>query len=116
MIAAGWFFVLLGVIGAVLPVMPTTVFLIIALALFSQSSQRFHQMLLDNRWFGEDLKRWERQKCIARSTKIKASIMIVLSFAASIYLFRHLLWLIAVMICLAALLLIIIWRLKEGES
>ena len=41
----GWFFVLLSAIGLFLPVLPTTPFLILALALFANSSPKFHQML-----------------------------------------------------------------------
>ncbi|KAG1263441.1 hypothetical protein G6F65_014523 [Rhizopus arrhizus] len=44
--ALGWVMVGLGVIGALLPVMPTTIFLILAVGCFARSSPKFEQRLL----------------------------------------------------------------------
>ncbi|NOQ94794.1 MAG: DUF454 family protein, partial [Methylophaga sp.] len=55
LLISGLLFLALGIIGAVLPILPTTPFLILALACFANSSPRFHQMLLNNRWFGAAL-------------------------------------------------------------
>ena len=44
--AAGWLMVALGFIGAMLPVMPTTIFLIMAVGCFARSSPRFERWLL----------------------------------------------------------------------
>ncbi|GFO71132.1 hypothetical protein BJAS_P0392 [Bathymodiolus japonicus methanotrophic gill symbiont] len=62
----------LGVMGAVLPVLPTTPFLLLALACFANSSPRFHHKLLNNRWFGAALQQWEAKRSITRTTKIQA--------------------------------------------
>lgn len=116
MIALGWFFVILGVIGAFLPVMPTTVFLIIALGLFSKSSHRFHQMLLNNKYVGADLRRWEQDKSMTRGSKIKATWIIVFTFGVSIGILQGRIGLQLMLVGIAAVLLLIIWRIKESVN
>ena len=108
-------FVTLGIIGAVLPILPTTPFLLLALACFANSSPRFHQMLLNNRWFGSALQQWEDSHSITRSSKIKAMIMIVLTFAVSIGILDGRLQLQLGLLVMGSLLLLFIWRLKEAE-
>ncbi len=116
LILLGWFFVLLSAIGLLLPILPTTPFLILALALFAKSSPRFHTMLLNNRWFGAILKQWEENKTVTRSIKIRAALLVLVSFPVSIFLVREF-WLLQIMlITLASILLFYIWRLKEEEN
>ena len=68
----GFFCLGLGFIGALLPVMPTTVFVIIAAWCFAKSSPRWHQRLLNSRLFGTTLKAWEEQRCIPPKARIIA--------------------------------------------
>lgn len=115
-ILLGWLFIALGALGVVLPILPTTPFLIVALALFSKSSPRFHKMLLDNRWFGPVLKQWEENRTVSRHTKINAFAAIVIVFAISIALFNHRAEIQFMLASLAAILIFFIWRLKEPPS
>ena len=114
MIVLGWFFVVLGAIGAVLPLMPTTIFLIIALGIFSKSSPRFHKMLLENKWFGPGLKQWEETKTISRQSKNKATVVIILTFGASIAVLYNRFGLQMMLVVIALVLLSIIWSIKEN--
>jgi len=75
LIILGWLFIVLGVIGAVLPLLPTTPFLILALACFAESSPRFHRMLLNNKWFGPPLAQWEKTKTIRHQIKYKVMLL-----------------------------------------
>jgi uncharacterized membrane protein YbaN (DUF454 family) len=113
LVILGWFFTLLGVIGIILPVLPTTPFLIVALVLFSKSSPRFHQMLLNNAWFGPTLKQWEEKKTLSRKTKYKAFFLIVITFSISVAIFNNKIQLQLLLIGIAIVLLIFIWRIKE---
>ncbi|MBT4145392.1 MAG: YbaN family protein [Gammaproteobacteria bacterium] len=107
--------VALGIIGAVLPILPTIPFLLLALACFANSSPRFHQMLLNNRWFGAALQQWETNRSITRRSKIKAMLMIVLTFAVSIGILQGRLQLQLGLLALGCILLVFMWRLKEAN-
>jgi len=65
----GFSFVLLGVVGAVLPVLPTTPFLILAAACFSRSSPRFEAWLLTHPTFGPYIRQWRERGVIPRRAK-----------------------------------------------
>lgn len=111
----GLFFILLGIVGAVLPILPTTPFLILALTCFANSSPRFHQTLLNNPWFGSALQQWEQNRSISRKSKIKAMWLIVLSFAISITLLQGRLHLQLGLLIMGCILLTFIWRIKEAR-
>jgi len=82
--AAGWLFVALGVIGLLLPVMPTTPFLLLALWAFSLSSQRFHDWLYRHPRFGRSLQLWHAHRVIPWRVKLLAygGVSVSLGYAA----------------------------------
>jgi len=73
----GLVFVALGVIGAFLPVIPTTPFLILALWAFSSSSKRLEAWLLAHQRFGPRLVAWRTERVIPLSVKITAWMSMV---------------------------------------
>lgn len=77
----GWFFVALGIIGAFLPIMPTTIFLIIAAWCFARSSPELEAWLLDHPMFGQTLRNWRERGAISRRAKLLACSMIAVSYA-----------------------------------
>ncbi len=115
-ILLGWMFVLLGVIGIALPILPTTPFLILALALFSKSSPRFHQALLDSKWFGEILRQWNENKNVSRRIKYRATLLILLSFLISIAILQGKPLLQLLLVLIALICLFYIWRLKDPNE
>ena len=70
----GWSAVALAIAGAILPGLPTTVFVLAASYCFSRSSPRFERWLLHNRWFGPTLERFARAGGMPRSAKRTALI------------------------------------------
>jgi uncharacterized membrane protein YbaN (DUF454 family) len=52
LIATGTICVALGVLGIFLPLLPTTVFLLMAAGCYARSSERFYQRLITNRFLG----------------------------------------------------------------
>lgn len=71
----------LGLIGAFLPVMPTTVFLILAAACFARSSPRLEAWILNHRQFGPGVAAWRQHGAIPRKAKIVAISAMAVSFA-----------------------------------
>lgn len=79
--AAGIVSLLLGAIGAFLPVLPTVPFILLAAWLFLKSSPRAHAWLYQHRLFGPPLKQWKENKAISRRSKFFAISMIFVSTA-----------------------------------
>lgn len=77
----GWFFVALGIIGAFLPVMPTTPFLLLAVACFARSSPKLEAWLMNHPKFGPSLRNWREHGAISRKAKIMAISLMSVSYA-----------------------------------
>ena len=75
----GWLFFTLGAVGVILPVLPTTPFMILALWAFAKSSMRFHRWLYNHRFFGPPLQQWEQYRIIPLAAKIMAISVMSLS-------------------------------------
>ena len=85
--------VAIGAVGVVLPLLPTTPFLLIAAFAFARSSERLNNWLREHRSFGPLLDNWHRDGSIDR--KVKRTAIIVLSMTPVItWLFGAPLWII----------------------
>lgn len=84
-VGLGCLFVGLGAIGAVVPGMPTTVFLVLAAACFIRSSQRLYDWLISNKTFGPYLKDYREGKGIPRRAKVLALSMIVIFVSFAVF-------------------------------
>ena len=80
LLAFAWVNVGLGMIGVVIPGMPTTIFLIIAVWAFSKSSVRFQRWLWDHKTFGPLIRAWHEHRLIPMKAKVMASVMMAASF------------------------------------
>jgi uncharacterized membrane protein YbaN (DUF454 family) len=76
---AGMIFLLLGLIGIFLPLVPATPFFLLAGFCFSRSSPAIHRWLINHKYFGPPIKDWENRGAIRRSNKIIATLMLVIS-------------------------------------
>ena len=106
---AGIIFIVTGIIGIFLPILPTTPFVLLAVACFARSSDRLHQKLLNQRHFGPMIKDWQQHKCIPKKIKPRASLLIILSFSVSIYILQ-IVYLKIMLLLMMSFLLCFIWR------
>ena len=75
-------FVSLGVafVGVALPLIPTTGPVLLAAFFFAKSSERFHNWLLNHRWFGPGIRDYQAGLGIPMKAKVTAVVMIAISF------------------------------------
>lgn len=76
----------LGVVGIVLPILPTTPFLLLASFLFYKSSKKLHDWLENNRVFGEYIRNYRQYRAVKRRTKAISIVLLWVTLGISIYL------------------------------
>jgi len=81
---AGIFFVL-GVLGTILPGLPTTPFLLLTSYLLARSSPRVNAVLLRSRFFGPILTDWQEHRGVRRDVKLQAIVCVILAVSAAVY-------------------------------
>lgn len=86
---AGTICVVLGAIGIVLPILPTTPFLLAAAACYYKSSERMHKWLLNNKWLGEYISNYVEGKGLTKKTKITALTVLWITISLSTVLVLH---------------------------
>lgn len=87
-LAIGFTFVGLGVLGAVLPLLPTTPFLLIALWAFSRSSDRFHHWLYTHPRFGPRLRDWNEHGVVPVKVKLTSLSAMTVSLGLMVFVAR----------------------------
>ncbi|MER2513063.1 MAG: YbaN family protein [Nitrosomonas ureae] len=113
-LSAGFLALLLGVLGAVLPVLPTTPFVLLAAACFARGSERFHRKLLENRIAGPIIREWNIYHSIQHRVKRWAYLLMSLSFGSSILIVPEL-WQKIMLIVIGSILAFYIWRIPVRE-
>ena len=82
LIVAGTILLAIGIIGIVIPILPTTPFLLLAAACYLRGSKRMHDWLLNNRWVGDYIRNYREGRGIRARTKV---IIIGLLWATILY-------------------------------
>lgn len=72
----GHLFLVLGIVGAFVPVLPTTPFLLLSALLYSRSSPRIHRWMTEHKIIGKPIREWEESGVIRPWAKILATIMV----------------------------------------
>ncbi|WP_068312175.1 YbaN family protein [Polycladidibacter hongkongensis] len=65
----GFLLVGIGLVGAVLPLLPTTIFFIAAAGCFAKSNEKFERWILQHKTFGKHVRLWRQHRAISRRSK-----------------------------------------------
>ena len=79
--------VVVGTLGLFLPLLPTTVFILIAAWAFSKSSPTLLSWLLNHPWFGQGIRDWQQHHAIPKRAKVIALLMLTVSYAYMAWIF-----------------------------
>ncbi|MCJ7721660.1 YbaN family protein, partial [Candidatus Bathyarchaeota archaeon] len=115
---SGFLLVGIGVLGIFLPLLPTTIFLILASACFMKSSQRANEWLQNNKFLGAYLKNYQDKSGLTIKTKVINISVLWASILFSVYFFTEELYikflLLAIAVGVTIHLLMI--KIKRPES
>ena len=84
LIFSGFVFVGLGIIGIFLPLLPTTVFFLLAAVCFAHSSEKFYDWLLNNKWFGSYIRNYREKKGVSAGVKIYSTSLLWITILSSV--------------------------------
>jgi uncharacterized membrane protein YbaN (DUF454 family) len=114
-LACGWFFVFLAMLGALLPLIPTTPFLLIAAACFYRSSGKFYRWIMNNRYFGHYLQDYKAGMGIPLRIKITTLSFTWLSTILSSIFFIPWLWLKILVVLISAAVTVHLLMIKTRK-
>ena len=113
-LAGGFSALALGLIGIVVPVLPTTPFVLLAAACFARGSSHLHDWLLNQRIAGPLIREWQQYRAMPRRAKRVAYLLMAASFGSSILLVAST-WHRVLLATLALILLFFLWRVPVRE-
>ena len=114
-LSVGFLALLLGIIGAFLPVLPTTPFILLAAACFARGSEHFHRKLLENRIAGPIIIEWQMYRSIPRQVKRWVYFLMAISFSSSMIIVPEV-WQKIMLLMIGLILGFFIWRIPVREA
>lgn len=102
LIVLGTLCVALGILGMVVPLLPTTVFLLLAAFFYARSSERFYHWLMTNRLFGECLRNYREGRGIPLKQKIVTIALLWPSIGYAAFFVVSLWWVKVILLAIAA--------------
>jgi hypothetical protein len=109
-IAFGWGSFALGIIGLLLPLVPTTPFMLVAAWAFSRSSPRFHQWLYHHPRFGPPVRNWHTDRAVPWPVKAAAYVSMLASLTYAAF-FANVHW--AVPVATGAVVLVAVYFISR---
>ena len=115
LIFVGFLSIILGVIGIVVPLLPTTPFILLAAACFAKSSKRFHDWLIHHPFFSPIINNFKNGQGIPRKIKIRVIVFIWLTLGISMILLTNQ-WITLVLFIMGIGLTTFLWRIPPPEN
>lgn len=119
LIVCGTIATTLGVIGIIVPLLPTTPFLLLAAACYARSSERFYNWLLNNRLFGRYVKDYIERRGISLKAKVFTLVLLWVTIICSAVFATDTTWIRILLFAIAAAVtthILLIKTLKGGPS
>ena len=106
---------ILGIIGIVLPILPTTPFLLLAAACYARSSEKFYNWLLNNRILGSFIRNYREGKGMPKKIKIFTISLLWITILLTSFIFVRTVWIryVLIIIAIAVTIHIILIRPKK---
>ena len=99
----GTVFLALGAIGIVLPILPTTPFLLLALGCYCRSSKRMTRWIMTNKYFGDYIRRYKEGRGIPLKTKVLGLAVLWITIIYSAFFIVHNLWIVQLILFAVAI-------------
>ena len=112
LVSCGTLCVGLGVLGVFLPLLPTTVFLLLAAACYARSSERFHQKLVNHRFLGAYIRNYRDGRGMSPREKAITITLLWIGIGVSIIWSVTAWWLRAILLIIAFSVTVHVARLK----
>jgi hypothetical protein len=119
----GWFLLIigfisiaLGVVGIFLPVLPTVPFLLLSLACFARSSDRFSNWLLNHNHLGPLIQPYLQGQGIPRAAKFKAIALLWTSIGFSVVFLLELIWVKVLLLIIAVAVTVYLQHLPATQT
>ncbi|MDP1686968.1 YbaN family protein [Hydrogenophaga sp.] len=105
----------LGLIGVVLPGLPTTPFVLLAAACYAKASPRLHGWLLNHRFLGPMVRDWETHRSLTRRSKTVAQVSMVVMVGLSAWGLRDRPVLLAIVLIAALIGVLVVGRIPTRQ-
>lgn len=115
LIAAGVVATALGIVGLVLPVLPTTPFLLVAAACFARASPKLDRMLSESATFGPMIREWRTYRSIPWRVKLFAIGLMSAMIAVSATWFVRPWWAKALLVAVGVATGLWLWRIPSRD-
>jgi uncharacterized membrane protein YbaN (DUF454 family) len=116
LVVLGSLFLGLGIIGVIIPILPTTPFLLVAASCYARSSQKLYHWLLGNNWLGKYVKDYKEGKGLPIKIKIISVTLLWLTISYTIFYVTQLSLLKIFLITVAVSVTLYIFSIKTIRS